>query len=83
MVSLLRRVWVEEDGHAGPALLSVLAAIGAIALAVGAAEDMSWLIYLGGAGLAVGIFGFAIADHMTVDYDMYGRLEKLEGKSEE
>ena len=83
MREFLRRVWDEEDGHAGPALLAILAAMGAVALAAGAAEDVSWLTYLGGAVLATGIFGSALAHHLTVDYEVYGRLEKLEGKTEE
>lgn len=78
LVHLLRRLRDEEDGHIGVAVPGLVAAIGALALACGAAEDISWVAYLGGVLLAVGIMASGVARHRTIDYEIYGRLEKLE-----
>lgn len=70
-----------EDGHAGT-LPGLLAAVGgAVMLGIGAGgDDLGWLAIAGGIVLAVGLVGMSVLDHMIVDYDMYARLEKLEGK---
>jgi hypothetical protein len=78
MADFLRRVREEEDGHAVLALPGLVAAIGALALACGAAEDISWVAYLGGALVAIGAVAAPLVRHMTIDYEVYGRLEKLE-----
>ena len=78
LVHLLRRLRDEEDGHIAVALPGLVAAIGALALACGAAEDISWVAYLGGVLVAVGIVASGVARHRTIDYEIYGRLEKLE-----
>ena len=70
-----------EDGHAGPALSTVVAAAGAVILGIGAAgDDLGWLAIAGGIVLAVGVAGASLLEHMMVDYGVYERLEKLEGK---
>jgi hypothetical protein len=58
----------------------VVAAAGAIALGIGAASDMGWLAIVGGVVLGVGIIGLSVLSHMTIDYDVFARLEKLEKK---
>jgi hypothetical protein len=58
----------------------LVAAAGAIALGIGAASDTGWLSIAGGVVLAVGIIGLSVLSHMTVDYDVFARLEKLEKK---
>ena len=78
MQSLARRVRDEEDGHIAVAVPGLVAAIGALALACGAAEDISWVAYLGGVLLAVGIVGAGVIRHRGIDYEIYDRLEKLE-----
>ena len=70
-----------EDGHAGPAVASLVAAVGAIVLGIGAAgDDLGWLAIVGGIVLAVGVLGAIVLDHMQVEYNIFDRLEKLEGK---
>jgi uncharacterized membrane protein YebE (DUF533 family) len=67
-----------EDGHALPGTAALIGAIGAVLLGIGAASDMGWLSVVGGIVLAVGVLGGSVLDHMTVDYDVFARLEKLE-----
>lgn len=63
------------------AALPVLGAmVGAIVLAIGAANDSGVTTIIGGIVLAVGILAASLGEHMVVDYDLYGRIEKLEGK---
>jgi hypothetical protein len=70
-----------ERGHAGTLPGVLAAAAGAVLLGIGAAgDDLGWLAVVGGIVTAVGIVGMALLDHMVVDYDMYARLDKLEGK---
>ena len=54
--------------------------IGAVLLAVGAVNNQDILTIAGGVVLAVGLFGAAILQHMAIEYDIYDRLDKLEGK---
>ena len=67
-----------EEGHAGPVPAALIAAAGAIVLGIGAANGTGWLAVVGGVLLAVGILATLVANHMTVEYDMYARLEVLE-----
>jgi hypothetical protein len=69
-----------EEGHALPAVGSLVGGIGAILLGIGAANDSGGLAVAGGIVAAVGIIGGALLEHMKIDYDIYGRLEKLEKK---
>lgn len=74
------RVRRGEEGHAQTLPGMVVAAAGAIALGIGAANDTGWLSIAGGIVLGVGIIGLAVLTHMNIDYDIYDRLEKLEKK---
>ncbi len=67
-----------EDGHAFPAMGALVGAVGAILLGIGAAGDTGWLAVTGGIVLAVGVLAASVVNHMTVEYDIFGRLEKLE-----
>lgn len=69
-----------EEGHAAPALLALVGAAGAIALGVAVATDSDVLAIIAGVGTAVGILLGSVAEHMTVDYDVFRRLEDLEKK---
>lgn len=69
-----------EDGHAGPLPGALLGAVGAILLGIGAANGTGWLAIVGGIVLAVGFFAALVLNHMTVEYDIYARLETLEKK---
>ena len=57
-----------------------VAAAGAIALGIGAANDTGWLAIVGGVVLGVGIIGLSVLSHMMIEYDIYARLDKLEKK---
>ena len=67
-----------EDGHTAPLLMAIIAAAGAIALGIGASEDSSIVAIVGGVVLGLGVVGAIIANHMTIDYDIYSRLNDLE-----
>ncbi len=67
-----------EEGHAEPAIVGVVAAVGAILLGIGAASDTGWLSVVGGIVLGVGLLAMLVVNHMTVEYNIFGRLDKLE-----
>ena len=76
-ISTLRR----EEGHAGPGIASLVAGAGAVLLGIGAAgDDLGWLAVVGGIVLGVGVIAALVLDHMQVEYNIFERLEKLEGK---
>lgn len=67
-----------EDGHGAPLPAALLAAAGAIVLGIGSAGGTGWLAIVGGVVLAIGILATLVVNHVTVEYDMYARLEALE-----
>ena len=67
-----------EDGHAGPLPGALIGAVGAILLGAGAAVGTGWLDIVGAVVLAVGLVGALVLNHVTVEYDIYARLESLE-----
>ena len=70
-----------EEGH-GLQFLGVLpAAVGAVLLGIGAANDTDWMAIAGGIALAVGVLVTPVLAHSNIDYDIFSRLNKLE-KSE-
>jgi hypothetical protein len=75
-------VWIiGVAGLAGTLPGLLLAAAGAVILGIGAAgDDLGWLAVVGGIVLAVGIVAASVLDHMVVDYNIFERIEKLEGK---
>jgi hypothetical protein len=68
-----------ERGHVMVGVPSLAAAVGAIILGYGAAESDTMAI-VGGWILGVGIFFTGVARHRGIDYDIYDRLEKMEGR---
>ena len=79
MTQIIHALDTHEDGHATAGIGTLIAAVGAILLAIGAAsDDMGWLVITGGIVLAVGIIAAGLLHHRVVDYDLYGRLDKLE-----
>jgi hypothetical protein len=80
MKSLRYAILHGEEGH-GPPLIGTLAgAVGAILLAIGAANDSGALAIIGGIVLAIALSLTLVLNHVTVDYDVYKRLEALEKK---
>ena len=76
--AIIRAIHEGEDGHAVVALPGLIAAVGAIVLAIGAAGASSITAYIGGAALALGIAAAGVIRHREIDYDIFDRLEKLE-----
>ncbi len=76
IIALLNR----EEGH-GVTLPPLFAGMaGAVLLAVGAVNNQDVLTIIGGVVLAAGLLGAALLQHMAIEYDIYDRLNKLEGK---
>jgi hypothetical protein len=69
-----------EAGHAQPFAGILISGAGLVMLGIGAANDTGWLAVAGGVVAAVGNAAWDVIRHMTIDYDVYGRLEKLEKK---
>ena len=69
-----------EEGHGLPLIGALIGAAGAIVLAIGAANDTGALTIAGGIILAVGLIATLVIQHMTVEYGIFGRLDKLEKK---
>jgi len=78
MLTALMGALRDEHGHAGPLPGMLAGAVGAIALGIGAATDTGWLSIVGGIGLAIGIVGAFLMNHIMVEYEIYSRIEKLE-----
>lgn len=67
-----------EEGH-GVTLPGTFAGmVGAVLLAVGAVNNQDVLTIIGGVVLAGGLLASHVIQHVAVDYEIYGRLEKLE-----
>ena len=66
-----------EEGHVDSGLASLVAAGGAIALGIGAANDTGWLAVVGGIVLGLGILAYAVLRHRGIDYELYRRTEKF------
>jgi hypothetical protein len=67
-----------EEGHAAPLIPALAGTAGAIALAIGAAADSDVTAIIGGVVLAVGLLGTTVVHHLTIEYDFFKRLDKLE-----
>ena len=80
MIRHILRELGREEGHAQPLGGIVIGAAGAILLAIGAANDSGVLAIIGGIVLAVGLLATSVISHMSVEYDIYRRLESLEKK---
>jgi hypothetical protein len=70
----------DEQGHAWAGFPALIAAIGAIALGIGAANDTGWLAITGGILAGAGILAGSVLRHRAFEYDMWRRVAKLEGK---
>ncbi len=69
-----------EDGHVAPALGSLVAAVGAIVLGIGSANDSGALAITGGIVLAVGVLFYTAMHHRLIDYGNFRAIDKLNGK---
>lgn len=75
---ILRAGIADERGHAAPLLPALLAAAGAVVLAIGVAADSDVASIIGGVILAAGLLAMTVVNHVTVDYGIFDRLDKLE-----
>jgi hypothetical protein len=69
-----------EEGHAEAGAGTLVPAVGAILLAIGACDGTDWLTITGGIVLAAGVIIAGVMHHRFVDWDIFHRLEKLEAK---
>ncbi|MHB8515795.1 MAG: hypothetical protein ACYDCT_10475 [Dehalococcoidia bacterium] len=69
-----------EEGHGMPLLGTLAGGVGAILLAIGAANGTGVLAVVGGIVLAVALSATVVLDHIGIDYDVYRRLDDLEKK---
>jgi hypothetical protein len=67
-----------ESGHAAPLAGALIGAVGAVLLAIGAANDSGALAITGGIVLAVGLLATLLLNHTAVEYEFYRRLDDLE-----
>ena len=80
MFQRLTELLNSEEGH-GVTLPATFAGMaGAVLLAVGAVNNQDVLTIIGGIVLAVGLLASSMAQHMLIEYPIYGRLDKIEGK---
>ena len=76
----LIRLLNSEAGH-GVTLPGTLAGmVGAVLLAVGAVNNQDVLTIIGAVVLAVGLLAASLLQHTQIEYDIYSRIDKLEGK---
>ncbi len=69
-----------EEGHGMPLIGALIGAVGAILLAIGAANDTGVLAIVGGIVLAIGLFATLIIQHTQIEWGIMSRLDKLEKK---
>ena len=67
-----------EEGHAITLPGTLAGMVGAILLAVGAVNNQDVLTIIGAVVLAVGLLASSRLQHMGVEYEIYGRLDKIE-----
>ena len=67
-----------EEGHAAPLPGALIGGVGAVLLAIGAANDTGALAIVGGIVLAVGLIAMQVLNHMTVEYGIFSRLDDIE-----
>lgn len=78
LIRILSQLERSEEGHAAPLLLAMVAAAGAIALGIGASEDSSIVAIACGVVLGLGVIAVIMANHITIDYEIYKRLDDIE-----
>ena len=78
IITIIRALNAGEEGHAPPLVATLLSAAGAIVLAVGAAEDSSIAAYVGGIVLGLGLLAAPLVTHITIEYEIFRRLDDLE-----
>ena len=79
--SILAALHGNEEGHATPAIATVIGSAGAILLGIGAANDNGGLAIAGGIIAGLGVLAAGVLHHREVDYDVYRRIEALEKKA--
>ena len=77
--SILSTIVHSEQGHA-IGFPSLISAISAVTLGVGAAGETDWLTIGSGIVLGISLFLGGVARHRGIDYEVYTRLDKVEGK---
>ncbi len=78
LTRVLQEIHDDERGHVEVGVPSLIAAVGAILLGIGAGGGGAVLAIIGGVVLGVGLFGAGLLRHRQIDYDIWRRLDKLE-----
>jgi hypothetical protein len=77
-ILMIQQVHYDESGHVEVGVPSLIAAVGAILLGIGAGGGGAALAIIGGIVLGVGIFATGLLRHRQIDYDLWRRLDRLE-----
>lgn len=80
LIQKLKAFHEDESGHVVPGAANLIPAAGAIVLTYGATDANDTIIIIGGVALALGLLVASVLRHREIDYEIYSRLEKLEGK---
>jgi hypothetical protein len=70
----------EEAGHVASVVGALPATAGAVMLGFGAANDTGWLAIAGGIVAGLGLIVYETVRHTRVDWSIYARLDRLDGK---
>ena len=68
----------DEGGHVAAGSLDWVASVGAILLAAGAAAGEDVITIIGGVVLAAGLAAAPVFRHMSIDYEIFDRLNALD-----
>lgn len=76
---LKEAITAEEEGHATTAMAGLIPLAGGVLLGIGAANDTGWMAIVGGIAIGIGVIAVDLVRHVTIDYAIYGRLDRLDG----
>lgn len=79
MFQRLATLLIREEGHTVTLPGTLAGMAGAVLLAIGAVNNQDVLTIIGGVVLAAGLLATSLLQHLGVEYEIYGRIDKLEG----
>ena len=78
LIRTIQEIHKDERGHVEVGVPSLVAAVGAVLLGIGAGGGGAVLAIIGGVVLGVGLFVASLIRHRQIDYEVFSRLDKLE-----
>jgi hypothetical protein len=78
LTQAIHQIHSDESGHIEVAVPSLIAAVGAVLLGIGAGGGGDVLAIIGGVVLGGGLFVASLLRHRQIDYDTWRRLDNLE-----